>query len=202
MSTSQHFQELSRQSYREFHQDGIIDILVGASLVGFGLWLELDIALFAFTCWLSVGFYKELKKRVTIPRFGFVRFEKDRAQFILGLLVAFLITLLLLGARFLILERSNPNQVLAAFLRKNHPYIMSSIGAILMIAFGVWRGLNRFLAYGLIFLCILGAFFLAEFPGQFALLVGGGSMLVAGLFLIARFIRNQPLLDMEGDHAQ
>lgn len=202
MSASRPFQELSRQSYREFHQDGILDILVGISLVGFGLWLELDIVLFAFTCWLSVGFYKEWKNRLTIPRFGFVRFEKDRVQIILGILAAFVITLLLLGARFLILERSDPNQALAAFLRKNHPYIMSSIGAILMIAFGIWRGLNRFLAYGLIFLCILGTFFLAEFPGQLALLVMGGSMLVVGLFLMARFIRNQPLLDLEGDHAQ
>ena len=116
MTTLKPIKQLSRQSYQEFHQDGIIDILVGASLLGFALWLQLDVPLFAFICWLSVSFYKSLKNKLTVPRFGFVRFEEDRKQFILSIIAAGIMLILLLAARFLIIEGRYPQSNLAIFL--------------------------------------------------------------------------------------
>jgi hypothetical protein len=193
--------QLSRQAYREYQGDGIIDILVGASLLGFALWLELDVPLFAFICWLSVGFYKTLKTTLTIPRFGYVRFEEDRRQFILGMITAGIVVILLLAARFLILEGSRPGSPLAGFLRKNHPFLMSGLGAVLMIAFGAWRGLQRFLTYGVLFLVLLAGLFLAGLPGQMALFTAGGAILLVGCYLLIKFLRQHPLEKESGSHA-
>jgi len=181
--------QLNRQSYRAFQQDGILDILVGASLLGFALWLQLNIPLFAFVCWLSVSFYKSLKNTLTIPRLGFVRFEEDHKQFILGILAAGIVVVLLLAARFLVLEGSDPHSSLAVFLRVNHSYLMSVIGAGLLIAFGAWRGLSRFLFYGLLFLGLLVGFFLAGLPGIRDRFSEGGLILGVGCYLLITFLR-------------
>ena len=202
MSAAEPLKRLGKQSFREYHQDGILDILVGFSMLGFALWLELDIALFAFACWLSVGLYKTLKKALTIPRFGFVRFEEDQKQFLIGISAAVIVTLLLLAARFLILERTDNHLALAAFLRKNHPYIMSSIGALLLIGFGVWRGLTRFAVYGLAFLALIWAFFLAEIPGQMALFGAGSVLLLVGLIMLVTFLQTHPILSLKGEQGE
>ncbi len=193
MTTLKSIKQLNRQSYQEFQQDGILDILVGASLLGFALWLQLDIPLFAFICWLSISFYKSLKNKLTIPRFGFVRFEEDRKQSFLGIIAAGIVLMLLLAARFLIIEGRDPQSNLAVFLRKNHPYLMSSIGAVLLTAFGLWRGLSRFTIYGLLFLGLLVGFFLVDIPGQIALFSAGGAIFVIGCYLLITFLRKHPL---------
>ena len=198
MSSRQPINQLNRQAYQEYHQDGIIDILVGASLFGFALWLQLDIPLFAFVCWLSVSSYKSLKNKLTIPRYGFVRFEEDYKQLILGTIAAGIVLALLLVARFLIVEGSYPQSNLAVFLRKNHPYLMSSIGAVLLMAFGSWRGLSRFMIYGVLFLGLLMGFFLVDIPGQIALFSAGGIIFLIGCYLLIRFLRKYPLEEERG----
>ena len=201
MTSRQPINQLNRQAYQEYHQDGIIDILVGASLFGFALWLQLDIPLFAFVCWLSVSSYKSLKNKLTIPRYGFVRFEEDYKQLILGTIAAGIVLALLLVARFLIVEGSYPQSNLAVFLRKNHPYLMSSIGAVLLLAFGLWRGLSRFKIYGLLFLGLLVGFFLVDIPGQIALFSAGGAIFVIGCYLLITFLRKHPLEEESGANA-
>jgi hypothetical protein len=196
MSNPESLKKLTRHSFRDFHKDGILDLLVGVSLLGFALWLELNIALFAYVCWLSVSFYRPLKRSLTIPRFGFVSFEEDKKQFFLGIAAAVIVTLLLLAARFLVLGQATP---LSAFLRKNHPYLMSSIGAILLIGFGIWRGLSRFLAYGLVFLIIIWLCFLLEIPGQMALFGLGGGMLMIGIVLLITFLLRHPVVMEKGE---
>ena len=193
MATNNPINQINRQSYKEFQQDGIIDILVGASLLGFALWLQLDIPLFAFICWLSVSFYKFLKNKLTIPRFGYVRFEEDRKQFIYSMIVASIVVVLLLSARFLIIEGSYAKSNLAAFLRKNHPYVMGSIGAVLLGAFGLWRGLSRFKIYGLLFLGLLAGLFLVDIPGQIALFYAGGAIFLVGCYLLIVFLNKHPM---------
>ena len=67
---------LRRKAYLAYHQDGIIDILIGATMIGFALWILLGYVLFTFISWLSFGFYVQLKNTITVPRFGYVRFQQ------------------------------------------------------------------------------------------------------------------------------
>jgi hypothetical protein len=193
--------QLNRKAYLAFHRDGIIDILLGLIFFGFGLWLLLDNVLFTYISWLSFGVYRYMKKTITIPRFGFVRFEEDKKQQILLIGFAIILLGLLLLARFYLLETDLSDLFLSSFLRKNHVYIMSSIGAALMMVFGLWRGIYRFSGYGLLLFGALVIFYLEGIPGRNALFMMGGLVLVIGLILLVTFIQRNPVQSHEVDSA-
>ena len=192
MSLNSPIERLNRKTFLAYHRDGIIDILVGVTLVGFGLWLLFDNVLFTYFSWLSFGFYSYLKKMITIPRFGYVRFEEDKKQRLLFFGFAVILLVLLLVARFYLLETERSNLLISSFLRKNHVYVMSSIGAILLIAFGSWRGVYRFAGYGLLLLMMLIIFFLKGIPGRTALFIMGGLISGIGSILLLTLIQKNP----------
>lgn len=193
MSSNSPINQLNRKTYLAFHRDGIIDILVGLTLLGFGLWLLFDNVLFTYISWLSFGFYRHLKKTITIPRFGYVRFEEDRKQRLLFFGFGIILLALLLVARFYLLETDRSELFLSAFLRKNHVYIMSSIGAITMLVFGLARGIYRFSGYGISLFGALFFFYSIGIPGKNALFIMGGVVLVIGLFLLVTFVQKNPI---------
>lgn len=193
MSSYASIKQLNRKTYLAFHKDGIVDILIGLTLLGFGLWLLLDNVLFTYISWLSFGFYRYLKKTITIPRFGYVRFEEDKKQGILLIGFGIILLVLLLVARFYLLETDLSDLFLSSFLRKNHVYIMSSIGAVLLIIFGLGRGIYRFGGYGSLLFGAIVIFYLEGIPGRNALFIMGGLVLVIGLILLATFIHKNPI---------
>lgn len=192
---------LNRKAFIAYHRDGIIDILLGCTFFGFGLWLLLDNVLFTFISWLSFGFYGYLKKTITNPRLGYVLFEEDRKQkyFLLGFAIILLV--LLLFVRFSILNLEPAKFPISGFLRMNHVYIMSSIGAVLLVAIALWRGLYRFVAYGLLLLLMLIVFYLTGIPGMNALFIMGGLVTIIGLVLLITFIWKNPIIADEVESA-
>jgi hypothetical protein len=193
--------QLNRKTYLAFHRDGIIDILIGLTFFGFGLWLLLDNVLFTYISWLSFGVYRYMKKTITIPRFGYVRFEEDKKQSILLFGFGIILLVLLLVARFYLLETDLSDLFISSFLRKNHVYIMSSIGAVLLMIFGFWRGIYRFGGYGFLLFGTLVIFFLEGIPGRNALFMMGGLMFAVGLILLVTFIQRNPVQSREVDSA-
>ena len=201
MSSHLSIKHLNRKTFLAFHRDGIIDILVGLTCFGFGLWLLLDNVLFTYISWLSFWFYRYLKKTITIPRFGYVRFGEDKNQIIILMGFGIVLLMLLLVARFYLFETELSELFFSSFLRKNHVYIMSSIGAVLLTSFGLWRGIYRFSGYGLLLFGLLVIFFLEGIPGRNALFIIGGLVLVIGLALLGTFIQKNPLRSSEADSA-
>jgi hypothetical protein len=184
-----------------FHKDGIIDILVGLTCLGFGLWLLLENVLFTYMFWLSFGFYGYLKKTITIPRFGYVRFEEDKKQKILFMIFSLILLALLLLLRFNFLETNSSDFFLSAFLRKYHVYIMGSIGAVIMMIYGLWRRIYRFAGYGVLLFGTLVTFYLEGIPGRNALFIISGLMFIIGLVLLVTFIQKNPIHPLEVDSA-
>jgi hypothetical protein len=201
MSSNSPIKQLNRKTYLAFHRDGTIDILVGLTLLGFGLWLLLDNVLFTYIGWLSFGFFRYLKKTITIPRFGYVRFEEDKKQQYLLIGFGIILLALLLFARFYLMETHRSDLFVSTFLRKNHVYVMGSIGAVLLIIFGLARGINRFAGYGILLFGTLVIFFISEIPGRNAFFIIGGLTLAIGLILLVTFIQKNPILPNEVDDA-
>jgi hypothetical protein len=195
------FKRLNRKAFVAFHRDGIIDILLGFTFFGFGLWLLLDNILFTYISWLSFGFYGYLKKTITIPRFGYVHFEEDKKQkyFLIGFGIVLLV--LLLFVRFFLLDIESAKPFLSGFLRQNHVFIMSSIGAALLVIIGLWRGLFRFPCYGLLLFITLAIFYLKGIPGRNALFLMGILVFIIGLILLLTFIRQNPIIIDEVESA-
>jgi hypothetical protein len=195
------FKQLNRKTFLGYHRDGIVDILIGLTFLGFGFWLLFDNVLFTYIAWLSFGFYRYLKKKITIPRYGYVSFKEDRKQIyiLIGFSVALLV--LLLTARFYLMGTDLSDLFISTFLRKNHVYVMSSIGAVLLLVVGLWRGIFRLAGYGIFSIGMITAFYLMEIPGRNALFIIGGLILTIGLALLVTFIQDHPILPDEADHA-
>jgi hypothetical protein len=192
MTSPSSIKKLNRKTYLAFHRDGIADILIGLTYLGFGLWLLFDNVLFTYISWLSFSFYRYLKKTITIPRFGYVTFGEDRKQKYLLIGFSIVLLALLLAARFFLMETSLSELFISSFLRKNHVYIMSGIGSVLLVVFGMWRGIFRFAGYGFLAIGIITIFFLEGIPGRNALFIIGGLILSIGIFLLATFISKHP----------
>ena len=193
MADETSLKKLKRKAYLAYHQDGIIDVLIGVAILGFGLWLNLDQPIFAYAILLCFGSYVRLKNAVTVPRFGYVRFQESKRE--IGLLIGVGIGLALLALVLAILFLLGPERVRLApftFLRKFHVYVMSSIGAILMAIFGLWSGIRRLLAYALLLIAALVTTYLLELDGSVPLLLTGSSLMLIGLLLMTRFIRRYP----------
>ena len=80
MSQSDELKKLSRKAYLSYHQDGLIDILIGLGVLGFGLMMLTDSVVFNMMAWMPIIFYVPLKNRITVPRFGYVQFTSERVK--------------------------------------------------------------------------------------------------------------------------
>ena len=193
---------LRRKAYLAYHQDGIMDILIGATIIGFALWILLDSVIFTFISWLSFGFYVQLKNAITVPRFGYVRFrEANRHTFLaIGLAISLVLLLLVIGILFIAgADRIQLEPI--SFLRKFHVQVMSGIGATVMGIFGLWSGIGRLVAYAVILIASMLMSIGSGISGGIVLLVIGGLILLIGLFLLARFIRQYPAHPTEANSA-
>lgn len=194
--------QLKRKAYLAYHQDGIVDGMVGLAILGFGLWICLDQPIFAFLYFLSLGLYVPLKNAITVPRFGYVRFQEGKRE--IKLLICVGIGLLLLTLVMAVLMLLGPERVGLApipFLRKFHVYIMSSIGAALLGIFGLWSGIRRLVGYAFLLTAALVVTITVGLDRYAPLVVTGISMMLAGLVLMARFIRDNAGRPGEANHA-
>ena len=62
------FSKLERKAYLSYHQDGLIDIIIGLCTVGFAVNMLADNATFTILGWMPVLFFAPLKNWITIPR--------------------------------------------------------------------------------------------------------------------------------------
>jgi hypothetical protein len=202
MAEESSLRQLKRRAYLDYHQDGIIDVLIGVAILGFGLWIWLDQPIFAFLVLFCFGSYIQLKNTITVPRFGYVRFQEGKRE--TGLLVGIGIGLVLLALVVGMLFLLGPDRVGLApftFLRKFHVYVMSSIGAVLMAIFGLWSGIRRLLAYSLFLIAALVITYLQGLDGSVPLLLTGSVLMLIGLILMIRFIRGNPSEPEQVNHA-
>ena len=202
MADEASIRQLKRRAYLSYHQDGIIDLLIGVSILGFGLWNYLDQPIFAFMCLLCFISYIQLKNLITIPRFGYVRFQegKGETRLLIGIGIGLVLLLLVIGFLYLL----GPDRVGLApftFLRKFHVYVMSGIGAIVMAMFGLWGGIHRLIAYAVFFIAALVINFFLELNHSIPLLLTGSSLALIGLVLMVRFIRRNPTEAGQVNHA-
>jgi hypothetical protein len=194
MNKESGIQKLKKKAYLDFHKDGILDIFLGASILGLGTMVALDNVVFGFVPMLSFSLYPSLKNAVTVPRFGYVSFQEGKRQtgLAIGLGIFLFILILFIG----ILYALGPGQLQLppiAFLRKYHVHVMSAIGAVLIIIFGFTSGINRFKIYGLIFMAAVLVSFLFEFRGDLTMLAMGGLILIIGLIMMVSFIQGNPI---------
>ena len=196
MKEKQAFGKLRRRAYLEYHQDGVLDILIGLCVIGFGLNMLTDSSAFSILSWMPIIFYVPLKNRITVPRFGFVRFDSERSRRVMvsmGILAGVLMLGLLIGVyTFTVGDKMPPS--FETFIQKYHMLVLGGLASLALIGAAVLTGLKRLYAYAALTLTIIIAGIEWGFRAPYYVIAIGSIMLLTGLWLLVRFLQNHPVI--------
>jgi len=203
--------EIERKAYLSYHQDGLLDIFIGMFIFAFGLYIlsESDFPIIAVLPALLVPVWASVKKKITYPRIGYVKFGKStktRRTKSMLLLSGVLTLLLGFGVFLTITLRRGP---LPLWLIVMGAYGMIIAGGIVAAILGVVayiNGINRLYVYAAMFFAMYSTgHFLVIIPGfdafQKIAVVNiplGVIILGYGLYLLSRFLHEHPIPDGDG----
>jgi len=208
MTKQNTLREIEKKTYMLYHQDGLIDIVIGLYALTFGIGvfvdriLELNFATImpAMMVGIAVAIWIEAKKKITMPRIGYVNigrkgFNKLFALF-LGLMVVGL------GVFFLFLLTSQNGRPEWVEMMFQYGVIWTGLGAaVIGSLFAYTMGLKRLYGYGwLTFALFVSGHFL-NIPFEYLLLAVGSVIIASGAVLLVQFIRRYPLLKGAPDNA-
>jgi hypothetical protein len=189
--------------YLQYHGDGLLDIFIGLWLVGFGLWILVDNAVFiAMIPVLCVPVWRSIKKSVTARRMhklGFTPTPNAR-QSLMGIMLV-IVLFVALGFLFgLVFFRAQsagdtPPWLLAAvaWVRAHDTLAFGLFGAFLFGISAALSGLNRLYAYALLTAIIAGGSYTLGAPLWLAVVVIGAMVFFSGMILLLRFLRRYPI---------
>ena len=195
--------DVEKRTYVSYHQDGLIDIFVGVYILLFGAGIFLR-TVTDFSTWfiipaifpaVMVPIWISFKRRITIPRIGYVKFgfrsgNKLMAVF-LGLSVAGLGVFMIFG-----FGASSGQSWAATFRNLIFSYSMIIIGvgaAVISSLFAYTMGLKRLYGYGILTLVMFLAGHFLPIPFEYFLVTIGIAIIFYGLILLIRFIRKYPI---------
>ena len=204
MSTKKEFDTLKRKVYLAYHQDGILDLVAGSVVLGFGTFMLTDNIAFLMFGWFVMMMYVFLKNRITVPRFGYVQIDSEKRALMrswisvgIGVLVLLLFFLLPI-----FLRRDSASPEMEALIRRYHMVPLSAmLFGLPALGAAIFLGLKRFYLYALLAagLPLLGAWLNIE---TYLPIVTTGLLILAfGAVLLAKFLKKYPL-NAEGEDAR
>lgn len=194
MSLRNDLNKLQRQVYWSYHQDGLIDILFGLGVTGFGLMLVTDNVIFGSLAWLPWIFYMPIKNAITVPRLGFVKIQTKRT--LKWAVISIGVGVLMLAFVFVLIGLIRAGYLSAGWQTLSTQYVtlfITTLLAIPLIMISALSGLRRMIGYvGMIFLIALVGIKLGiDLP--IIAVVDGIIILAIGLFYLSRFLYRHPI---------
>jgi len=212
MTKKTSLREIEKKTYMSYHQDGLLDIFVGVYILLFGFGILL-LTMTDFSMWfvipaifpaIMIPIWISAKKRITMPRIGYVKFgvrgaNKLMALF-LGLMVAGLGVFMVFGLGASMGE--GWALTLMDFLISNSMIIIG-IGAVTISSlFAYTMGLKRLYGYGLLTFVLFFTGYFIVIPFEYFLVTIGFVIIFSGFVLLMRFIRKYPLPQGDKSNAQ
>lgn len=196
MSDKINLRNLERQAYLSYHQDGVLDIFIGLSILLFGAWILADMAYLAgaFAA-VFTPIYAQVKKQVTVPRLGFVKFGPTRtAKTQKTVLVLVLVGVMAFLPGVLLFATTEMGILAPIRLLIDYGMIVIGIaGAAVLSVVAYLSELRRLYVYAALVLTLFvsGHFLTAPLP--YYLMTLGTIILLSGLYLLITFQRKYPL---------
>ena len=200
MNEKTNLQEIRRQVYLYYTEDGLADISLGLVILGFGLLLLLDMPAFVGVLGLIPLLIWYLGKgSLVVPRVGSIQPGRAMKKRFLG----FFINLCLIGIGVLVLFLLGRG----AGESFSSMYSLSIFGFVLALgisSLGLLMNAIRFYFYGvLVFIAMAGGELLmssiSAFDPFLMGVIGAGVVIVAaGLVYLTRFLGKYPVIDLEG----
>jgi hypothetical protein len=196
---------LTRKVYLSYQQDGILDLAVGTIVLGFGLNMLTGNIVFLMVGWMAMLLYFLGKQRITIPRFGYVRFESEEKTFSKGLAsvgVGVLVLFLFFAFKLFVDRQPSSSHEMETLFQRYHMVPLSGLlFGLPALGAAIFLGLKRFYLYALLAagLPALGAWINIE--TYIPIVTTGLVMLVIGTVLLAGFLKKYPLNGEAGNNA-
>ena len=192
-----HAETLESSLFRQFWDDGLLDLFAGAAVLGISVFWALDlVALGPIVPVLLIPFWHPLRRKLVEPRAGFVEFSEKRIgrnrgmlrySALLGIaLLALFLTLYWVGG-----DRANVIRIFA-------PGIPALLLGVLAALTALGLGLPRFLAYAAFFVLAGLVVALMNADPEWAMAGGGLVILLHGILLWLRFVRTASVGQREG----
>lgn len=201
---TQDFAPLKRKIYLAYHQDGILDLSAGFVVLGFGVLMLTDNIAFLMAGWLFIPMYYLLKKRITIPRFGYVRIDSEqkarvRAWAAVGAGVLFVFFFAVLNI-FVSRGPASSEGILAWIRRYDMILLSAMIFGLPALVAAIFLGSRRFYLYALLTFALPAAGAWLNLAEYLPIITLGLIAVVFGAVLLFNFLRKYPL-DAEGEYA-
>ena len=202
--------EIEKKTYMSYHQDGLIDIIIGLYAITFGLGIIVDLVLELNFAAIIPGMLIAIilpiwiiaKRKITMPRIGYVNIGTKGSNKLFALFLGLAVAGL--GVFFLFtmitFQNGRPEWIETILFQ----YGMIWIGlaaAIIGSLFAYTMGLKRLHGYGLLTLALFVIGYFLNFPFQYLLLLIGIVIVSSGAVLLVRFIRRYPLPKGASDNA-
>ncbi|MFH1524659.1 MAG: hypothetical protein ABIF04_06815 [Chloroflexota bacterium] len=193
--------QLQHKVYLSYHQDGILDLVVATTILEFSAFMATGIVVFLIVGILFATQYILMKQRITIPRFGYVRFvpEKKALMQNWGLVGIGVLVLFLVFAANMFLKSNPTSQEMQAWMQRYHMVPLSAmLFALPALVAAIFLGLKRFFLYALlaVALPVLGA--ILEIETFIPIMATGFLVLAFGIWLLANFLKKYPVSDKAG----
>lgn len=188
--------KLERRAYSSYHQDGILDIFIGFSILLFGLWIIADMAYMAgaFVA-IFTPIYAQAKKQITVPRLGYVKFAHPRIakmkKTTLFLVIVGVLTLIPGALLFMTTKMGILGPI--QFLTEYGMIVIGLAGMVILAVVAYISEIRRLYAYSVLFSVIFITGYFLSIPFFYYLLTLGAVILLSGLYLLTLFIRSYPL---------
>jgi len=201
MNKKMSLKDVEKRTYMSYHQDGLLDIFVGVYVLLFASGILL-MTVTDFSTWfvipaifpaIMIPIWASAKKRITMPRIGYVKFGGRGANKLMAIFTGLMVAGL--GAFMVVASASSQGWALTLrnLIISNGMIIIGIGAASISSLFAYTMGLKRLYAYGLLTLALFFTGHFITIPFGYFLLTIGLVIIINGFVLLMRFIRKYPL---------
>jgi hypothetical protein len=196
MSNNMDLKAIEQKTYLSYHQDGLADIAAGFLVGVFGLGMALNSGTLFTITWLPIALIFPLKRIITYPRIGYIKFAPVRRRKLSKGIMALNIAGVIFAGLGLIafLGVSGELADLKPLFDRYSTLLVGAIMACAIILAALVFQIKRFYAYAII---EFGAWLLSHMlqidPG-FPVAIAGGIVFLIGVAFLIRFLTENPRL--------
>jgi hypothetical protein len=196
--------EIERRAYTSYHQDGLLDIFVGAYVLGLGLGVYMDVIweygfaaiMPAILMATALPIWIAAKRRITVPRIGFVNFGIRGKNKLTAILIGTMVAGLFAFFAFTLVTSQSGMRQWVDLVFQNGMVILGLGSLAVCFIFGYSMGLRRLYTYGILasIALAIGHFVDRSIISFAYILTALGTMvIVSGIALLIRFVKKYPL---------
>lgn len=199
MSERINLDDIERRAYLSYHEDGLIDIVLGIGLFIASLWAYVEMI------WLMGGMivsltpmYMGMKKKYTFPRIGEVTFSKDRtrrSQNSMTFLVIMNVVGVLLGFVFWMAFSGDTRPQWILLMIDNYPVVFGIAGGVIWAVVGYITDLTRFYRYSAATLVVIGSANFIPTPFVAHMLLLSVIVIISGYMQFQSFKGKYPIVE-------